>query len=358
MAHELVRSYATGEYRMAYRKHSDADRPWHDDQTKCKAWTIDPTLPDVLHDLEAYVDVVMRPVFDCNQVLIPEMRETWRPHCDLQGDPMVDDNGVAIGQRLGLVGPKYSIIQDSDVVNWFAPWVDAGVISIETGGAIFNGSRFWILGKLTQDPKEVVPGDEICQHILVVNGHDGRLSFKAMPTNVRVVCNNTLTVALKSGLTKRYKAKHNALVKAKADRIRDEIADLQQIFDASIDKFKALAATDVKDDNELMLYFQKVLKEDVQETELQAQDELKEDGKRPLPTMMRLFEEGLGQNLPGVRGTWWAAFNAVTEFITHIRGRNSDARLDNMVLGIGTALSDRAINLGLAAASGQLLQAN
>ncbi len=358
MAHELAKSYATGEYRMAYRRRSDEDRPWHDDETKCKAWTSDPTLSEVLHDLEAYVNVAMRPIFDCNGVLIPELRETWRPHCDAQGNQIVDDSGVALGQRLGLVGPKYEIIQDSDVVNWFAPWIDSGAISIETGGAIFNGSRFWILGKLAQDPKEVVPGDEVYQFILAINGHDGRLSFRALPTNVRAVCNNTVAIALRSDLTKRYKAKHNRLVKVKVDKIRDEIANLQNIFDASIEKFKALAAVNVKDDEELMLYFQKVLKEDVQETELQAQDELKEDGKRPLPTLMRLFEEGAGQNLPGVQGTWWAAFNAVSEFITHLRGRNSDARLDNMVLGVGNALSERAINLGLAAANGQLLQAN
>jgi phage/plasmid-like protein (TIGR03299 family) len=356
MAHELTKSYATGEYRMAYRKRTDADKPWHDDETKCKAWTSDPTLPEVLHDLEAYVDVVKRPIFDCNGELIPEMQETWRPHCDTLGNTMLDEKGVELGQRLGLVGPKYELIQDHEVVNWFAPWVDAGAISIETGGALFNGSRFWVLGKLNQDPKEVVPGDEVNQHILVLNGHDGKISFRAFPTNVRVVCNNTLNVALKSGLTKKYKARHNHLVKVKADLIRSEIADLQQLFDESVDKFKVLAGANVKDEDQLKLYFQKVLKEDVQEED--AGKEYKDDSKRPLPTLIRLFEEGVGQNLPGVSGTWWAAFNAVSEFITHVRGRNSDARLDNMVLGVGNLLSERAINLGLAAAGGQLLQAN
>ncbi len=70
---------------------------------------------------------------------------------------------------------------------------------------------------------------------------------------------------------------------------------------------------------------------------------------------MRLFDhEGIGLHVPGVNGTWWAAYNCVTEFITHMRGRNDDSRLDNMVNGIGQQLSAKALKLGLEAASGQL----
>ena len=356
MSHELARSFFTGQYRMAYRKRTDADKPWHDDSTKCIAWSQDPTLDQVIKDLEAYIEVVTRPIYDCKGDLIEEMREVWRPNCNLEGDALLDDNGSPIGQRLGLVGPKYTTIQDKQVVEWFKPWVDSGLVSIETGGAIFDGSKFWVLAKVKQNHQDVVAGDEVCQFILVVNGHDGSTSFKALPTHVRVVCNNTLTMAVSSSLTKNFKAKHNQLVHAKADRIRDEILGLQGIFDASMVKFKALAGADVKSEDDLKLYFQKVLKENPEEVDAAA--DVKKDGKRPFPTMMRLFDEGEGNDMAGVKGTWWAAFNAVTEFITHMRGRNSDARLDNMAMGLGVSLTDRALNLGLAAANGQLLQAN
>jgi phage/plasmid-like protein (TIGR03299 family) len=350
MVAALAKSYATGKYRMAYRKRSNKDKPWHDSWTHCMAWITDPDLPTVLHDLEAYVEVITRPIFDSKGKVIPELRETWRPHCDTEGNALIDDFGNPLGVRLGLVGPQYTLVQDSEVVNWFEPWVESGTVTIETGGAIFGGSKFWILARINKDSSDITADDPVHQFILVMNGHDGRVSFTALPTIIRVVCSNTLEVAVKSALI-RYKARHSKLVHAKISEIQSDIEALDEEFQDSVAKFKALAASNVANEKELKAYFQKVLGE-----KLDPDKVVKADGKRPLAILMRLFEEGETLQAKGVKNTWWSAFNCVTEYVTHLRGRNSDMRLDNMISGIGVSLNDRALKIGLQAADGMLNQ--
>jgi phage/plasmid-like protein (TIGR03299 family) len=349
MAHELAKSFATKEYRMAYRYRSDKDVPWHDNSTNCKKWVTDPNISTVLHDLEAYIDVVTRPVFDQEGNIIEEVRETWRPYQDAAGTPIKDKDGKTRGARLGIVGPNYHVLQDHEVVKWFEPWVDNNLATIETGGAIFNGTKFWVLAKLNKDPLEVVKDDPMEQYVLAFNGHDGKTSFRAFPTDIRVVCSNTASIALKSKLAKRYRAKHSRLLRMKVDEIRDDIEAMREIFVDNVDKFKHLAAHKVKDEAEAKLYFQKVLQE-----KEDPDKEIKPDGKRPLHVLMRLFDEEDTCNIPGVKGTWWAAHNAVSFFCTHLRGRNSDARLDNMISGLGQQMTSRALDLGLKGADGVL----
>lgn len=352
MSHALAKIHHNGQYRMMYRKRTDADRPWHDDETGCPAWDDNPTIEDVINGLEAYVDIITRPIYDCKGGLIQEIQETWRPICDEHGNALLDANGDPLGSRLGIVGPKYTVVQDHQVVRFFEPWVDADAVTIETGGAIFGGRRFWILAKLNRPSDQVVEGDEICHYVLAINGHDGTLAFRAFPTSVRVVCNNTVQLALTSKLARRFRKKHNQNIHMKIDEVREELEDLEQIFTANLQKFKFLAAADVKSEDDLKAYFQRILQKKVDPTE-----EVKDDGKRPLPTLMRLFDEGTGLDLPGVKGTYWAAYNAVSEYITHLRARNSDARLDAMVNGAGAAMLQRALDVGIKAADGNLLAA-
>jgi len=335
---------------MKYRKRSKQDRPWHDSYTKTDPWTEDPDLETVKQDLEANVPISLRAV-KCAVTgeIISDVQQTWRPLLNANGDPLLDENGNAQGNRLGIVGPDYTIIQDYECVDWLKPWVDADACSVETGGAIFGGSRFWILAKMKRDPIDVVKDDPVEQYVLVINGHDGKLAFRAFPTTVRVVCNNTIQMALKSKLAKRFRAKHRKLVHMRSEEIREEIGALQGILIDNVDKFRDLAKHDVPDEKHLQAYFQQVLQEKVD-----VDKDINKDSKRPLGTLMRLFEEGTGSDIIGVKDTWWMAYNAVTEFVTHMRGRNSDARLDNMITGIGAQMNDRALKIGLDAAQGNL----
>jgi len=352
MSHELAKR-ADGVYRMKYRKRTEADRPWHDSWTNTDPWTDDPDLETVKKDLEANVPISLRAV-QCaiTGYEIPEVQQTWRPLLDANGVPVLDENGHAKGHRLGIVGPDYTIIQDHECVDWLKPWVEGGACTVETGGAIYGGSRFWLLAKMTRDPVEVVKDDAVCQYVLIINGHDGKLAFRAFPTTVRVVCNNTVQMAMQSKLAKKFRAKHRKLVHMKAEEIREEVGAMQGILLENVEKFRELALHNVPDEKHLQSYFQQVLQEKVD-----VDKEVNKESKRPLGTLMRLFEEGTGSDIVAVKDTWWMAYNAVTEFISHMRGRNSDARLDNMITGIGAQMTDRALKIGLEASKGNLKMA-
>ena len=62
---------------------------------------------------------------------------------------------------------------------------------------------------------------------------------------------------------------------------------------------------------------------------------------------VKLFHEGRGMELPGVAGTYWAAFNAITEFTTHKRGKSQDARVDSQWFGDSAKFARRALAVGL-----------
>jgi hypothetical protein len=64
--------------------------------------------------------------------------------------------------------------------------------------------------------------------------------------------------------------------------------------------------------------------------------------------ILPLFESGKGNDMAGVKGTAWAAYNAVTEYLTHTRGRSIDNRLDSLYFGQGATLNRKALQLAIA----------
>lgn len=82
-------------------------------------------------------------------------------------------------------------------------------------------------------------------------------------------------------------------------------------------------------------------------SELAEGDEvhLNKAGSRIVKSVVPLFENGRGNDLPGVRGTWWAAYNAVSEHLSHHRGRSQDTRVDSLWFGEANRLNTRALSV-------------
>lgn len=99
------------------------------------------------------------------------------------------DNSV-----LGIVGPEYQPIQNNEVFSFLDSLVQDNVLRFETGGSLFGGAWVWALAKLAEDMR--VGNDEYRSYLLGVTSHDGSSSLKVFTTDVRVVCNNTLRMAI------------------------------------------------------------------------------------------------------------------------------------------------------------------
>lgn len=248
---------------------------------------------------------------------------------------------------IGEVGPGFRPVQNADAFDWFAPLLDDGTVSLETAGSLFGGSRVWVMAKLGGvDPIEVEPGDAVDPFLLLTHGHDGRLALRVGLTPVRVVCNNTLTAALGGGglITIRHTRNVDGMLGDARAAIVREITG----FNAAAEGWRFLASKSC-DDDDLESYVRGVFAcasvERLLTGEATARDS---DGSRVLGKIRELWEDGRGAR----PGTWWAAYNAVTEYLTHERGQDGERRFAALHFGEARKLNTRALSLALGLADG------
>jgi phage/plasmid-like protein (TIGR03299 family) len=239
---------------------------------------------------------------------------------------------------LGVVGKNYLPVQNVEAFQWFDFLLDDGSAKLEAAGSLRDGKRVWVLAKL-QAKGAVVPGDEVESYLLLSNSFDGATSLWITFTPVRVVCMNTLTAALQG----RYKAekvgralkfRHTAGVKDQMAYAKELVDAANEHFEGSLDSFRMMAKKRM-DDAAYERYIAEVL----------GDDEPK--GIRAWGYLRESFEAGPGANLPGVRGTVWAGFNSVTDWIDHGRGRSEETRLDGAWYGVGSRLRQKAFSAAM-----------
>jgi phage/plasmid-like protein (TIGR03299 family) len=107
----------------------------------------------------------------------------------------------------GIVGADYQPLQNRDAFRWFQTFLDAGEAVLETAGSLKKGRKVWILAKIKQDNIAIKKDDEVASYVLLSNSHDGSLSVRVGFTPIRVVCNNTLCLALESQASKLLRVK-------------------------------------------------------------------------------------------------------------------------------------------------------
>lgn len=251
------------------------------------------------------------------------------------------------GAVLGIVGAGFCPLQNADAFGWFAPLVDSGLVSLETAGTLHGGSRVWIMARLNAAPLEIVPGDTIDPLVLFCHANDGSLAIRCGDNPVRVVCANTLSAALDcdSGLlTIRHTVgMHSALAQAR-EIVRQKI----EAFTSSEAAFMHLAARACSA-AAFDRYVLDLLSIEVQQgEEINTKEPASGPGSRILNALRPLFVGGMGQTLRGVEGTWWAAYNAVTQWLSHHRGRGegrtgAERRFDNLHFGEGRKIGSRAL---------------
>lgn len=258
---------------------------------------------------------------------------------------------------LGVVGPAYHPLQNVEAFSFFDPFVESGAAKLETAGSLRNGKRVWVLAKVGHDV--AVSGDDtVRRYLLLSNAHDGTLAARVGFTPTRVVCANTLAVAHDSKASQLLRIMHTKNIVENLEAVQEIVNLANATFEASLEQYKFLASREVNQ-KDLERYVRNVFGTKTSRTRsrdeegkvvVQELDELR--GEKILPIVTSLFESGLGQDLPGARGTWWGAYNAATEYITHQRGPDRERRLENAWYGQGAALNRRALDLATQLATG------
>lgn len=244
---------------------------------------------------------------------------------------------------LGVCKEVWKPLQNVDAFGFFQEWMDEGLCSLEAIGQLNGGQKLWILGRINSANIEVVPGDEIARYVLLINGHDGLTSVRAGFTPVRATCSNMFPAVARSEATKLLRFRHSRLVEENLVKVQEIMNLANQSFEATVEQYRGLAASDFNQDD-LDKYVRTVL-------DLDKTGELPTRSQNIVNDIKARVDHGVGQDIPGVKGTWWAAVNGVNEYFNHEAGRTAETRLNSLWFGQNQNRNGRALELALAAAA-------
>jgi len=243
---------------------------------------------------------------------------------------------------LGVVGERYTILQNREAFDWFTPFLDARQAKISTCGSLAEGKRVWVLAELEREPMNI-SGDIVKKYLLLSHSHDGSLAVRVGFTPIRVVCANTLALAHNDKASQLIRLKHSKGVHANLDKVRDIVDAVDQQFIATAEQYQYLANKGINQ-NDVIKYVKKVLK-------LEHEKELSTKAVNTIESILEKFESGMGNNRAAISGTYWTAYNAVTEWLSYDRGHNADSRLQSLWFGENAKHNQNALAIALEMAS-------
>jgi phage/plasmid-like protein (TIGR03299 family) len=241
---------------------------------------------------------------------------------------------------LGLVTRRYQPLQNAEAFSFFDSVVGDGKAYFETAGALGDGERIWVLARMPE-PMEIVRGDECWRYLLLSNAHNGEGSVIVKFTPVRVVCQNTLMLAMEDG-QKAYRVRHSKMMQFRLNELTEFLAITQKMFLEAGALFKRLAGVEITEAR-LVQYLEALFPK----TESQ-----KREGRMP-PKWIRIQELlDTVDNLqwPGVKGTLWGVYNAITRFEDYkvpVQEEGPDQRLERIWFGSGSDVKLKALQKAL-----------
>lgn len=261
------------------------------------------------------------------------------------------------GAFLGSVGEGYGLVQNIDMfahVDSFLEEMDGA--HYESAGALGAGERIWCLARIPEADYIVDGGDEHKAYVLCCNAHDGTMSFTMKLVDERVVCRNTLTMALaEQGAS--FKLRHSVNIEARMAEARRTMQIVKR--EAVGLKQKMLALADRKMSRESVVSI-------LDRLFPKPKDENAKTTRRDntLAQVLELYEANDENAYPSVKGTGYNLLNAITEYADHFRtsrgngskpGQVSVARAESALFGSGEKLKAQAVNVILEETGGLTL---
>ena len=248
-------------------------------------------------------------------------------------------------QALGVVGEVYNPLQNKEAFSFFDAIVGTKEAIYHTAGALGDGERIWLLAKLPGYIRII--GDDVAEkYLLLTNTHNGTTTADVLFTPTRVVCQNTLNIALSDGV-RRQKVRHTKKLGLKVADVRRGLGIINERFEQF--ELQARALTGIKFNQEALdNYFKAIGLLPSTDAELANQSTR---AKNIIEEVSARFVKGKGNDLPGVKGTAWAAFNAVAEYVDYARttrGGGDDlqerlsSRASSLLFGSGAILKQKA----------------
>ena len=241
---------------------------------------------------------------------------------------------------LGVVTDRYKVIQNAEAFKFTDTLLGSGV-RYETAGSLAEGKKVWLLARL---PREyIIGGERISPYLVFSNTHDGSGAVRVAVTPIRVVCNNTLNLALDTA-KRSWSMIHTGDIKDKIQEAKDTLFMAEEYMDhlgKEFERLRKIQMTDeqVKEYIELLLPLEK----NATLTQLRNIKKLRED------MASRYFD---APDLQHVGKNAYRFINAVSDFATHANPLRRTANYSENLFARtvdGNPLIDRAYHMVCAA---------
>jgi len=235
-------------------------------------------------------------------------------------------DGADVHGILGVVGKDYYPLQNSDLFGLPNDLLEAGLVSYECAGSLFNGKQVWALARMADVNvvrKYTGRLDTVQQFLLWTARHDGQASTVGGTTRVRVVCANTMDAAMSAGLGDRVAIQHRSQGAKRLQEAHKFFAERIKAAAKFEDEAQALADKPMSVET-----FRGVASEWVDEIRKNRKVKTKSGiAKREqvVEDLVRYFGEGTGNT----GETAWDGYNGGTEWLDHQRARYEAAAEDN-----------------------------
>lgn len=230
----------------------------------------------------------------------PLMTETFKDVPGFRANVRSDN-----GKILGIVGDKYKVVQNHEAFAFTDALIGEGV-RYETAGSLNGGRKVWMLARLPERYR--LMDEEVDPFIVFTNSHDGSGAIRVAPTPVRVVCQNTLNLALTTA-KRSWSMMHTSGVQAKLDEAHDALFKADFYMKALQNEAERLSMQMVSD-RQVLKWIDELLplEENASEKQMLNIARLRNDLTRryfDAPDLLLLPKNG------------WRFINAVSDFATH-----------------------------------------
>ena len=263
---------------------------------------------------------------------------------------------------LSVVSQRYQEVQPMEILEFYRDLTEQSGFELETAGILKGGKKFWALARTGQST--ALKGKDVSNgYILLATACDGTLATTAQFTNIRVVCNNTLAIALRgqSGSAGVVKVPHST--KFDADKVKQQLGVSVRAWEEHMYEMKQLSQRKVTQ-GEAAAYFDAVFNNtslssaDQEENIIQfyrniatpnpAKEKSEPNGRAMNKAMIMFNGQGRGATLSSAKDTAYGLLCSITEFADHERrAMSTDHRLDSAWFGAGANLKQRGLEQAL-----------
>lgn len=241
---------------------------------------------------------------------------------------------------LGIVSNRYKPVQPIEVLEFFRDLIDEHGFRMNTAGSLQDGRRIWALADIGKDFR-LMGQDRIHGYLLLGTSYDASLATVAMFTAIRVVCNNTITMAYNRMGDNAVKVSH---VNIFDDRqVKFDLGIVGELWETFADQAKEMAVKKVSDE-EAVKFFMDLL-HDIRNKDENGDPDYSDVSQGVVGRLLNVYDSGVGQDTVSANGTAWGLVNAVSRYYDHERPtRSRSNRLNSAWFGQEAGIKRKAFN--------------